>query len=329
MADNKLINRRRPVPNSGYDRLRDNLTSGFAEDFPVVNFPNPDNRPNINRGRITSRKDDNVKDVSIGLQDHDEAVMYYFNNIIKPSVIINGNRTNVPVIYGAPERWKGVQQDGYYRDKEGKIQVPLIMFKRDNVEKRRDLGNKIDGNNPQLYYVFQEKYTKSNQYDNFSVLQGRTTQKEFHAVVVPDFVLLKYSCIIWCDYVAQMNKLVEMINYTSDSYWGDPERFKFNAKIDSYENQTEIAQGDNRVVKTTFGLTLNGYLVPDSINKKISSKPQKFYSKSTVVFNGELEVEASGAPITREERRATSQNIVQQQTGVGYGTVEQNSNKVG
>ena len=47
------------------------------------------------------------------------------------------------------------------------------------------------------------------------------------------------------------------------------------------------------------------------------------------LINGELEVEASGAPITREERRATSQNIVQQQTGVGYGTVEQNSNKVG
>ena len=329
MADKKQINPRRPIPASGYDLLRKNLKSGFAENFPVEGFPNPDNRPNINRARITSRKDDNVQDISIGLQDHDEAVMYYFNNVIKPSVIINGNRTNVPVIYGAPERWKGVQKDGFYRDKEGKIQVPLIMFKRDNVEKRRDLGNKIDGNNPQLYYVFQEKYTKRNQYDNFSVLQGRTPQKEFHAVVVPDFVLLKYSCIIWCDYVAQMNKLVEMINYTSDSYWGDPERFKFNAKIDSYENQTEIAQGDNRVVKTTFGLTLNGYLVPDSINKKISSKPQKFYSKSTVVFNGELEVEASGAPITREERRATSQNIVQQQTGVGYGTVEQNSNKVG
>ena len=48
----------------------------------------PDTRPNINRGRITSRKDDNVKDVSIGIQDHDEAIMYYFKEVIKPSVII-------------------------------------------------------------------------------------------------------------------------------------------------------------------------------------------------------------------------------------------------
>ena len=154
MADRKQINPRRPIPSSGYDKLRKNLSSGFAEDFPLINFPSPDNRPHINRGQITSRKDDDVKDISIGLQDHDEAIMYYFNNIIKPSVIINGNRTNVPIIYGAPERWKSVQKDGYYRDKEGKIQTPLIMFKRDKVEKRRDLGNKLDGNNPQLHYIF-------------------------------------------------------------------------------------------------------------------------------------------------------------------------------
>ena len=331
MADKKQINPRRPIPASGYDLLRKNLTSGFAENFPVEGFPNPDNRPNINRARITSRKDDNVQDISIGLQDHDEAVMYYFNNVIKPSVIINGNRTNVPIIYGAPERWKGVQKDGFYRDKEGKIQVPLIMFKRDNVEKRRDLGNKIDGNNPQLYYTFQEKYSKRNQYDNFSLLNNRIPQREFHAVVIPDFIKLTYTCVIWCDYVAQMNKLIEMINYTSDSYWGDPERFKFNAKIDTYSNTTEISQGDNRVVKTNFGLTLQGYLVPDSINKELVKKPQKFFTKSTVVFNGELQIEPSGVPQSREKvREATGkQNIVQQQTGIGYATVGSITNKIG
>ena len=323
MADRKQINPRSPIPASGYNRLRENLKSGFSDGFPVEGFPNPDNRPNINRARITSRKDDKVKGISIGLQDHDEAIMYYFNEVIRPSVMVNENRINVPIIYGAPERWKGVQKDGFYRDKEGKIQVPLIMFKRDSVEKRRDLGNKLDGNNPQLYYTFQEKYTKRNQYDNFSVLQNRRPQKEYHAVVVPDFIKLQYSCIIWCDYVAQMNKLIEMVNYASDSYWGDKERFKFNARIDTYNNTTEISQGENRIVKTNFGLTLQGYLVPDSINKELSQKPQKFYSKSTVIFNGELSVVPSGAPVTREQVRekAGKQNIQQERRGIGYQTI--------
>mgnify|MGYP003646128033 FL=1 len=126
-----------------------------------------------------------------------------------------------------------------------------------------------------------------------------------------------------------MNKLIEMINFTSDSYWGDPERFKFNAKIDSYSNTTEVPQGDNRVVKTDFGLTLQGYLVPDSINKELVKKPQKFYSKSTIIFKDELQVEPSGAPITREQvRNATGHQNIENPSGVGYETVGEN-NKVG
>ena len=80
------------------------------------------------------------------------------------------------------------------------------MFKRDSVEKRRDLGNKLDGNNPQLYYTFQERYTTRNKYDNFTVLQGKIPQKELFRVVVPDFIRLSYTCIIWCDFVEQMNQ---------------------------------------------------------------------------------------------------------------------------
>jgi len=317
------IDPRRPIPSSGYDRLRNNISANVQ----IPGAPPPETRPNTNRGRITSRKDDTVRDISIGLQDHDEAIMYYFNNIIKPSVLVNGNRTNVPVMYGAPERWKSVQKDGYFRDKEGKLQVPLIMFKRDSIEKRRDLGNNLDGNNPQLYYTFQEKYTKRNQYDNFSVLQNRVPQREYHAIVVPDFVKLTYSCTIWCDYIAQMNKLIEMINYTSDSYWGDKERFKFNAKIDTFSNTTELNQGDNRIVKTDFGLVLQGYLVPDSINKELAKKPQKYFSKSTVVFSGELAVVPTGAPMSREETRAATgtQNIQQAGTGIGYDIIEQDN----
>ncbi len=333
MADKKQINPRRPIPNSGYDRLRTNLQANFRNDFPIIDgsFPGPDTRPSSNRGTQTSRKDDLVQDISIGLQDHDEAIMYYFNNVIRPSVIINGNRENVPIIYGSPERWKSVQKDGFYRDKEGKIQTPLIMFKRDSVEKRRDLGNKLDANNPQLFYTFQERYTKRNRYDNFSVLQGRKPQKEIYRVVVPDFVRLSYTCTIWCDYVAQMNKLIEMINYSSDSYWGDKDRFQFNARIDTYNNTTELSQGDNRIVKTGFGLSIQGYLVPDSLNKKLASEnTQKAYTRSQVLFNSEVVTSGLDAPRTREEVRSTQRAISIKATdsGVGYQIIG-NNNQIG
>ena len=338
MADRKDINPRRPIPADGYDRLRNNLSANFgvdsekfpeAQGFPTVNFPNPDNRASSNRGTHISRKDDTVQDVSIGLQDHDESIMYYFNNIIKPTVVVNGDRTPVPVIYGSPERWKGVQKDGYFRDKEGKLQVPLIMFKRDSVEKRRDLGNKMDANNPQLFYTFQEKYTTRNRYDNFSVLQGRTPQKERYAVVIPDYIKIQYTCTIWTDFVAQNNKLVEMINYASDSYWGDEETFKFNARIDTYNNTTEVSQGENRVVKTNFGLTIQGYLVPDSLNKKLASENMlKTYSRSVVSFGSELISSPDPRALkTREEVRNAplAQNILQTGDGIGFQIIGQSN----
>jgi len=336
MSEDNSHKIQRPIPQRENEKLRANLSApdilnSANPSFPVEGVVSSNRQPQkstssrkpINRGKITRRDDDKIKDISVGLQDHDEAIKYYFDNVIKPSVVINGDRIDVPLIYGSPERWKGVQRDGYYRDKEGKIQTPIVMFKRNSVEKRRDLGNKMDANNPQLYYTLQTKYNKRNQYDNFSVLQGRTANKEFHAVVIPDYVKLKYSFIIWTDYVAHMNKIVEAINYASDSYWGDEERFKFNAKIDTFTNKVEIAQGTNRMVKTDFGLELQGYIVPEAMSAALAKKPQKFFSTSAVTFKTEV-VTTTGPTKTREEVRKEAGEYKTGRGGTGVGFDDNN-----
>ena len=43
-------------------------------------------RKELNRGRIRSRDQDNVKNISVGLMDIDAAIMFYFNNTLKLSV---------------------------------------------------------------------------------------------------------------------------------------------------------------------------------------------------------------------------------------------------
>jgi len=217
-------------------------------------YLNQGTTPSINPKRREiqrSVKDDDVKQFSIGLRDIDEAIFYYFENVIRPSVIRNGKQVNVPVLYGSPERWKAVQKDGFYRDRNGKIMTPLIMVKRDSLEKNRQLGNKLDANNPINFGIFEKKYSKKNVYDRFSALSNREPIKEYQGVVIPDFVNITYSCIIFTQYVEQMNKLVESINYASDAYWGDPNKFNFRAMIDSYTTATEMTQGNDRTVRTT------------------------------------------------------------------------------
>jgi len=58
----------------------------------------------INRGNQISRKTDTVQNLSIGLMDHDSAVMYYLENVIKPTVIDNGEKIKVPILYANAER---------------------------------------------------------------------------------------------------------------------------------------------------------------------------------------------------------------------------------
>tara|TARA_R110000796_G_scaffold1868_1_gene7580 strand:+ start:959 stop:2221 length:1263 start_codon:yes stop_codon:yes gene_type:complete len=241
-----------------------------------------------NRGYNRTVKGDDVKQFSIGLRDIDETIVYYFNNVIKPFVQQNNNRVPVPVLYGSPERWAAVQKDGFYRDKNGKIQTPLIMFKRESIEKNRSLGNKLDANNPNNFGIFQKKYSKKNIYDRFGTLSNRVPVKELYGVIIPDYVNITYSCIVFTEYIEQMNKIVESINFASDAYWGDPERFNFRAMIDSYTTATELNKGQDRTVKTTFNISMMGHIVPDSINASIANM-NKFYSKSSISFGLEVD----------------------------------------
>lgn len=242
-----------------------------------------------------SVKNDKVKRFAIGLRDIDEAIFYYFNSVIKPSVIQNSTKKIVPVLYGSPERWAAVQKDGFYRDRNGKIQVPLIFFKRDSVEKNRQLGNKMDANNPTQFGVFEKKWSKKNQYDRFSTLLTRSIQKEYQGVVMPDYLNINYSCTIFTEYVEQMNGIIESINYASDSYWGDPDRFNFRAMIDDYQTITELVQGQDRSVKTNFQIKLLGHIVPNAENT-LPQGNAKFFNKASVLFGVESVVDINNLP---------------------------------
>tara|TARA_B100000900_G_C20495934_1_gene681592 strand:- start:238 stop:1059 length:822 start_codon:yes stop_codon:yes gene_type:complete len=233
-----------------------------------------------NRAYQVSR-DDNVDNFTVGIKDIDEAIFYYFNEVLKPSVTQNGKTFNVPVVYGSPERWAAMQKDGYYRDKNGKMQAPLIVFRRDSLERNRNLGNKLDGNKPVHFGVFQKKFSRKNSYDKFDVLNNREPVKEYYAVAIPDYVNIVYSCIIYTDYMEQNNKIIEGINFASDSYWGNPTKFRFRAMIDNYTTATEIVQGNDRIVKTNFSINLLGHIVTDTINAQAHNS-KKYYSKAAV-----------------------------------------------
>lgn len=264
---------------------RREFTSKLIE--PYLPGTNPLPPSDLNRGEQVSVKDDTTKTISIGLEEHDAAIQYYFDNVIKPNVIQNGERIAVPVVVGSAEKFKAVQVDGFYRDKNGKIMVPLITYKRESFAKNRDLGNKLDGNLPQNVQLFEQKYTKHNVYDNFSTLNNVKPETARSIVVIPDYVTITYSCIVFTNYIEQHNGILEAINFASDAYWGNKNEFSFRTKIDSFTTMINLEQGDDRAVKSTFNIILNGYLIPNTINKELAQKQNKSFDKTRVTFTTE------------------------------------------
>jgi len=239
-----------------------------------------------NRALQVSRDNDTVQVALVGVKDIDEAIFYYFNNVLKPQVSQNGKVINVPLVYASPERWAAMQKDGYYRDKNGKMQAPLITFRRASIEKNRNLGNKLDGNNPHNFGMFTKTYSRKNAYDRFGILNNRIPDQEIYAVAIPDYVNIVYDCVVFTDYMEQNNKIVEGINFASDSYWGDYNKFKFRAMINTYNTSTELVQGNDRIVRTEFNINLLGYIITDAINA-VEFNTKKMYSKSSVTITNE------------------------------------------
>ena len=222
------------------------------------------------RSNDIRRDDDTHKDLTIGLYDLDHCIKWYFDNIIKPKVNDFGRNLDVPVIYGAPEKWKNMQADGYFRDRDGKIQAPLISYKRVAVTKNRLLGNKVDANFPALYQTQEIKYTQQSRYDQFSKLTNLTPTRAFINTIIPEYVDLTYEVIIWTDFIEHMNSIVESVVYSEGSYWGEPDKFKFRAKIDDFQNTTDLQVETDRIIRTSFTIQLFGYIVPDALIKNLS-----------------------------------------------------------
>jgi hypothetical protein len=244
-----------------------------------------------NRGYQYSRKKkDKVNNVSVTLKDIDSAIIYYLENVIKPSVEENGENIKVPILYGSVERWKAILRDGFLRDKKRQIITPVIVFKRNTININETIPqDKLDANNPHLFYPFQKKYSQVNRYDNLATQIGTVSQREYYNVSFPDYVTLTYDFIIWTSFIEQMNKIVERMNYSDGAYWGNPEKMRFRSTIDSFDDATEIGEAE-RLIRTNFNVTINGYLLTE---KGLENKPtiDKFITPKKVTFHESVTVE--------------------------------------
>ena len=231
-------------------------------------------RPDFNRGQQLRRDTDDMKGLSVSIKDVDAAIMYYFNEVIKPNVTENKEVVKVPVMYASPERWVSIQKRGFMRDKKQQLVCPVIVFRRTGIQKNDNIPvDKMDANRPQNFVTMRQRYSRENRYDQFSRQIGLQPTEEYYNVLVPDYVTLNYEFTIWTSYIEQMNRIVERVNYTDGAYWGEPGKMRFRSNIESFSDASEMDAGE-RLVKTNFSVVMYGYILPDEFNKVATTKKQ-------------------------------------------------------
>ena len=247
-------------------------------------------RLTFNRGEKISRNSpgatDDVKNISVGIMDMDSAIMYYFNEVIKPDVEVNKEKVKVPCIYASPERWNAISKQGFLRDKKKQIIVPLIAFKRTGMSRNDNMPiDKLDANDPKHFYTFQKRYTQQNRFDKFSVQKNLEPGREYYNVSMPDYMNLTYEFTIWTSYIEQMNRIVEKVNYSDGAYWGEPDKMRFRTQIESFSDASQI--DGEKLIQTTFTVNLYGYILPETFDSKTTT--QKYLTPKKLIIRESTE----------------------------------------
>jgi len=196
---------------------------------------------------MEKRETNRAKQLSIDKQfqkgvkiiDVDSAIADYMSKVIIPNLEENGNLLKVPLIYGNAERWEGARVQGYLRDARGRIQIPMVMFRRSSIQKNESMPVFKEAGTIQ----YAKKYSAKNRYDRFSIMTGAQPVYEIYSVSIPSYVTIQYEMVIWTSFTEHMNVLVEAFQNQSERYWGMEDGFKFKSSINSFETSQEVAQG--------------------------------------------------------------------------------------
>jgi len=277
-----------------------------------------------NRASQIRRDTDKQENFTITLLDIDETILLQLEQL-QLQVVDVGKKVKVPIFYGSPEKWVSAQRDGYLRDKQGKLILPAIIFKRTASES----DSTLPFFNRYVNTSVMKLYSNTNQYSRFATLTGQGSSKnEIFNIVIPSHMLLTYKFIIWTENVEQMNGLVETIQFNTKDYWGNSQKgFRFRTKIESYGHTVELQANEDRVVKTEFDLTTHGYILPDTITKldKHQMTTTKMFTPKKIIIGTEVISGDSHIPndnINREKWRNPNYPNLQADVPIGTPSVE-------
>lgn len=245
----------------------------------------------LNRSEQIRRDDDVIRTAKRTIYDIDYAIKWFIDNEIQPQIVSQEQLIPVPVIFSNGEKWDNVRRLGYIRDEKGMLQSPVIMLKRNSVTER-DSVKSLDANRPQSENVriYKTKYNERNRYQDelFPIPTNDPAQSEkVYIADIPKYVTIEYEMMLWCDFTAQMNSLVDQILPYGRFAWGN-EANKFSTTLGQVSFETVNTVGEDRLVRATIPLTVLGTLLSEQEARR--STLRKMFSLKKLTFDQVVDV---------------------------------------
>ncbi len=268
-----------PVPNIG------NVKGDLSQEIAQQSLNLSEKKTDVNRAHQTRRDTDKQKDNTVSILDIDTAIMKQLEKF-QMTVTDEGNQIKVPFYFASPEKWKSIQRDGVIRDYNGKMILPAVVLERTSSEK----DDQMMMFNRYLNYPVIQLHSEKNRYTKFNILIGQNAPvNEVYDIIMPKHMIFTYHFILWTEYIEQMNTLVEKFSFNTGDYWGDLRGLRFRTKMESISHAVELQVDTDRLVKSEFDLTVNGYILPDAMDKLAGKQmtAQKFFTPKKLIMGQE------------------------------------------
>lgn len=240
----------------------------------------------------------------ISILSIDKAVYDWFDK--KHPTMIKGRK--VPVLFGGWERFaqmQGNKEDenlNNLRDHNGMLKLPIISISRGDIEPNNNRYRKltVDGE-PSITIskkIAPSKFDKDRRVpfhhvDNSGIKSTlEDPSYEVHRLPFPDFINVPYTITFWSSYIKDSN-------FFSDKIWSqyflDDMEYKgyyfyayFNNSTN--DNNTNDFSGEERIIRTTYNLQLEAYLISKS-NIKVNRTLSKIVMEENLINSDEIQFE--------------------------------------
>ena len=248
----------------------------------------------LNRALQTRRDDDVIRTKKRTLYDIDYAIKWYIDNEIQPQITDKDTVIPIPVIFANGEKWDNVRRLGYLRDEKGMLQSPTIMLKRTSAVERDNMRT-LDVNRmpAQNFLTARQKYNARNRYEDelFPTPSNQPAESQtIYVVDIPKYMTIEYEMMLWCDFTTQLNDVVDQVLPYGRYLWGN-EGNRFATSIGSISFETINTSGEDRLVRATIPLTVQGTLLSQQEARVETLKTM--YSVKKVVYDTVLDLDAN------------------------------------